>query len=50
MQDPEKLYAAKRDLDLAEGNFQALHSQLMEDLPAFWTMGSAFFKRCVWLL
>lgn len=45
--DAEKQRLLKKELDLAENNFKALHNQLMEELPKFWDIGHALFIRWV---
>ena len=43
--DADKQRALKKDLDLAENTFKAMHNQLMEEMPKFWDAGHQFFSR-----
>jgi hypothetical protein len=45
VQDVDKQRALKKDVDMAEHNYLALHTQLLEDLPLFCDSGLAFFQR-----
>eukprot|EP00911_Craspedida_sp_UC1_P002483 UC1_evm1s1845 len=45
--DPDRKRLLKKDLDLAQSNFEAMNDQLMEELPRFWSMGKQFVARCL---